>query len=106
MSISRMAAIAGLLLVSASSARADGAAVFQAQCAKCHGEHGKSDTAVSAMMKVPALAGDAKVAAMSDAQVTTAVKDNEKHPPTVKSLSDAEIGEAAAFAKTLAAAKK
>lgn len=105
MSIPRMAAIAGLLVVSASSARADGAATVQAQCAKCHGEHGKSDTAISAMMKVPPLAGDAKVAGMTDAQVAAVVKGNDKHPPTVKSLGDAEIAEASTYAKGLAAAK-
>ncbi len=105
MSISRMAALVVLLLFSASNAWADGAAVFQAQCSKCHGERGKSDTAISAMMKVPALAGDAKVAGMSDTEIAVVIKSNEKHPPTVKSLGDAEIAEAADFAKKLAAAK-
>jgi len=103
MSIPRVAAVAGLLLASASSARADGAAVFQAQCAKCHGEHGKSDTAISKMMKIPPLAGDARVAGMTDAQVSEAVKSNDKHPPTLTSLSPADIDAASTFAKALAA---
>lgn len=105
MPISRMSALAGLLLASASSARADGGAVFRARCAGCHGEHGTSDTAISATMKVPALSGDAKLAGMTDAQVTAAVKGNEKHPPTIKSMGDAELGEASAYAKTLATTK-
>ena len=52
--------IAALLLVASSAAvAADGAAVFKAQCAKCHGDTGNSDTTIGKAMKVPPLAGDA-----------------------------------------------
>jgi cytochrome c len=33
---------------------ADGATVYKAQCAKCHGDTGKSDTTMGKAMKVPA----------------------------------------------------
>ena len=51
------------------SLAADGAAIFKQHCASCHGETGKADTAAGKAMKVPALAGDAKVAGMADADI-------------------------------------
>ena len=48
---------------------ADGAALFKQNCASCHGATGQADTPASKALKVPALAGDAKVAGMSDADV-------------------------------------
>jgi mono/diheme cytochrome c family protein len=72
---------------------AEGAEVYKAQCAKCHGESGGADTPVAKTLKVPALKGDADV---------QKIKANEKHPPTVKSLSDADIEAAAGYAKELA----
>lgn len=95
---------ASWLLVSASLAgAADGAAVFQAQCAKCHGDTGKADTTIGKAMKVPPLAGDANVAKMSDADVAARIAGNDKHPPTVKALSADDIAAAAAYARQLAA---
>src|SRR5262250_1761333 len=91
-----------VLCVSASVASADGAAVFKAQCAKCHGDTGKADTTVGKAMKVPPLAGDANIQKMSEADVAARIKGNAKHPPTVKSLSDDDINAVAAFVKQLA----
>jgi len=95
-------AIALLLASKAPCLAADGAAVFGAQCAKCHGESGHSDTTMGKAMKVPALAGDANVQKMSDADVAARIKGNAKHPPTVKGLSEDDINAAAAYAKQLA----
>src|SRR6185369_10789472 len=53
---------AAVLLASGSATwAADGAAIFKAQCGKCHGDTGKADTSIGKAMKIPALAGDAKV---------------------------------------------
>lgn len=92
-----------LMLVAGSVAHAaDGAAVYKAQCSKCHGETGQSDTTIGKALKAPALAGDAKLKAMAEADVIAAVKGNAKHPPTVKSLGDDDLKAAAGFAKDLA----
>ena len=91
-----------LLVAGAECSAADGAAVYKEQCAKCHGDSGHSDTTMGKAMKVPALAGDANVQKMSDADVAQRIKGNAKHPPTVKGLSAEDIGAAATYAKTLA----
>lgn len=93
----------GVLLGGSSVACAEeGAEVYKAQCAKCHGESGGADTQVAKTLKVPPLKGDADVQKMSVADIVKEVKGNEKHPPTVKSLSDADIEAAARYAKELA----
>ncbi|MGH7789243.1 MAG: c-type cytochrome [Candidatus Binatia bacterium] len=94
--------VAMLVLVGSPAWAADGAAVFQAQCAKCHGDAGKSDTTIGKAMKVPPLAGDANVQKMSEADIVARIKGNAKHPAGVKSLSDADIGAVATFVKQLA----
>jgi mono/diheme cytochrome c family protein len=92
-----------LLLVTGSAAfAADGAAIFKAQCAKCHGETGKSDTSVGKAMKIPALAGDANVQKMSEADVVAKIKGNAKHPAPIKGLKDEDVNAVAAHVKTLA----
>lgn len=90
------------LVFDSAAGAADGAAVYTAQCAKCHGDTGTSDTTIGKAMKVPALAGDANIQKMSAADVAARIKDNAKHPPTVKSLSAGDIDAAAAYVKDLA----
>ncbi|MBY0278520.1 c-type cytochrome [Candidatus Binatia bacterium] len=95
---------AALVLAAAPVARAaDGAAVYKEQCAKCHGETGHADTTVAKTLKVAPLAGDAKVAGMTEAQVVERIKSNEKHPQKIRGLSDDDLAAAAGFAKQLAA---
>jgi mono/diheme cytochrome c family protein len=96
-----LSAVSLLLSVSAAAA-ADGAAIFKAQCAKCHGDSGKSDTAVGKAMKVPPLAGDAKVQQMSDADVVARISGNAKHPAGVKGLSPDDLNAVAGYVKQLA----
>jgi mono/diheme cytochrome c family protein len=83
----------------------DGAAVYKAQCAKCHGETGESDTSVGKALKVPAFKGDAKVAGMSVDDIVKAAKGNAKHQSFITKLTDDQIGAAAGFAKQLAGGK-
>ena len=87
------------------SAAEDGAAVFKAQCAKCHGETGESDTAPGKALKVPMLKGDAKVGGMSVDDIVKAVKANEKHKSFISKLSDEQITAAAGHAKQIAGGK-
>ena len=70
----------------------------------CHGETGKADSPAAKSMKAPALAGDAKVAGMSDADLIAKIKENPKHA-ALKSLSDADLTAAAGYAKSLASGK-
>jgi len=101
-----LAASAAIVLAAGVPAwAADGAAIFRTQCAKCHGETGKADTPVSKALKVPALAGDARISGKSVDEIVAMMKANPKHPPTVKSMSDADLEAAAGHAKQLAAGK-
>jgi len=94
-----------LLIAGTGAWAADGAALFKGQCAKCHGNDGKADTPAGKAMKVPALAGDANVAKMSDADVEAKIKNNPKHASFAKSLTDDDLKAAAAYVKQLAAGK-
>jgi mono/diheme cytochrome c family protein len=94
-----LAACIGMGAVSVARA-ADGAAVYKANCAKCHGDTGKADTAAAKAMKVPALAGDAKIAGMSDADLAKAITENKKHAG-LKAVSADDIAAAAKYVKTL-----
>jgi len=96
---------AALLLLATTTWAADGTAVYKANCAKCHGDTGQADSPVAKAMKVPALAGDAKVAGMADADVAGNIKANQKHAAFIKSLSDDDVTAVAAYVKTLAAKK-
>ena len=87
--------VALLLTTVSVAAAADGAALYKAQCAKCHGDTGNADTTV-------AIVGDANIQKMSDADVAARIKGNAKHPPTVKSLSDDDVNAVAAYVKQLA----
>jgi mono/diheme cytochrome c family protein len=93
------------LSVASISLAADGAALFKQNCASCHGATGQADTPAGKSLKVPALAGDAKVAGMSDADITAAIKANAKHAAALKKMNDADIAAVAAYVKGLAAAK-
>jgi cytochrome c553 len=98
-----MVSVAVLLLLAGSSAwAADGAEIYKSQCAKCHGESGKADTPVAQALKVPPLAGDADVRKMTLDEVVAKIKENPKHPPVVKSMSEADLAAAAGHAKELA----
>jgi mono/diheme cytochrome c family protein len=98
-----MMAAAVLLAVGSTAGAAD--EVYKQACAKCHGETGAADTAAGKALKTPSLVGDANVQKMSAEEVAAKIKENPKHPPTVKSLSDADISAAAATAKQFAGAK-
>jgi mono/diheme cytochrome c family protein len=91
-----------LLITGSAAAAADGAALYKAQCAKCHGDTGHADTTIGKAMKVPPLVGDANIQKMSASDVAARIKGNAKHPPTVKSLSDDDMNALAAYVKELA----
>lgn len=94
-----------LLLAGSAPSWADGAQLFKEKCAKCHGDAGKSDTAMAKKMKIPAIAGNAKIAAMSDADLAKEILAAKKHPQGVKSLSEADAAAVAPYVKGLASGK-
>jgi cytochrome c len=101
----RMRAVAttiGLVLIPLPAA-ADGAAVWKAQCAKCHGETGAADTPAGKALNAPPLPGNDKVAGMTIADVVAAIKASKKHAGL--KLADADLDAAAGYAKELAAKK-
>jgi cytochrome c6 len=94
-----------VLVGGVSTTPANAADVFKEKCALCHGETGHADTSAGKAMKVPALAGDAKVAGMSEADLIAAIKGNPKHASMLKKVNDDELKAAAARVKELAATK-
>jgi len=84
---------------------ADGATVYGANCAKCHGDTGHADTPLSKALKVPALAGDAKVAAAAPDDLVKLIKENPKHAAFIGKLSADDLSAAAGHVKQLAAGK-
>jgi mono/diheme cytochrome c family protein len=98
-----MAAAVALVVGTGAAFAADGAVVYKGQCAKCHGDTGKADTPTAKALKVRAIAGDAKVAGMSDADLIAQIKGNKKHAGL--KLSDADLAAAATYVKQLASGK-
>src|ERR1044072_8658356 len=94
-------ALGASLVIPPWAAAEDGAAVFKAQCAKCHGGTGEADTPAAKTLKVPKLKGDAKVAGMSLDDIVKSVKENQKHKSFIAKVTDDQIKAAAEHAKQL-----
>ena len=95
------------LLLSATgvSLAADGPTLYKQNCASCHGATGQADTPASKALKVPPLAGDAKIAGLSEADVGAKIRSNPKHASVLKKLSDADVQALAVYVKGLAASQ-
>ena len=83
------------------AADADGAALYKAKCAMCHGPDGAGQTATGKSMKVRDLRS-ADVQKQTEKEMTTIVTDGKAKMPAYKGkLSDAEIAAVVKFIKTL-----
>lgn len=90
--------------VSAASA-ADGAGIFAAHCVSCHGATGHADTPASKALKVPALAGDTKVAAAGQDDVVALIKASPKHTTVLGKLGPDDVTAVAGYVKQMAGGK-
>ena len=89
------------LLLSASAFAADGAAVYKAKCASCHGADGAGQTAIGKKMSLRDL-GSADVQKQTDAELYAWTADGKGKMPAYKGkLSEAEIKALVGFMRTL-----
>jgi mono/diheme cytochrome c family protein len=85
-----------ILIPNLSWAADDGAALFKAKCAMCHG----ADAAGKPAMKAPSLISD-EAKKLSDADLTKAVAEKAKHPAGVKGLAANDVKAVVAYIRTL-----
>lgn len=94
-------AIIAVLIAPLAAYAADGAAVYKAKCASCHGPDGKGETSIGKSMKLRSLAS-AEVQKTSDADLTKVISDGKGKMPAYKGkLSADEIKALVAFIRTL-----
>ena len=95
--------VLGLPPLSSPAASADdGAVLYDANCAKCHGADGRGDTPVGRAMKAASLA-DPKWAAEDSAEaVVSAFRANPKHKAVASKVSDDDLRAIAVHLRKLA----
>jgi mono/diheme cytochrome c family protein len=79
-------AVALFILIPSLSWAADGAALYKAKCAMCHGPDGAGKPAA----KIPSLVS-AEVKAKSDADLIKVVQTNPKHAALAKTLNEDQL---------------
>jgi mono/diheme cytochrome c family protein len=93
------------LAAGAAAAEPDGAAVFKAKCASCHGPDGKGETPVGKALKVQSLLDPRWAADDAPAAIAKAVREGVPGMPAMASkLSAAEIEAVAKATQDLARA--
>src|ERR1044071_4943352 len=94
-------AIMAMMLAPLAAIAADGAAVYKAKCASCHGPDGKGETSIGQSMKPKSLAS-AQGEKTSDADLTKTISDGKGKMPAYKAkLSPDEIKALVAYIRTL-----
>ena len=89
-------AVALFILIPNLSWADDGAALYKAKCAMCHG----ADAAGKPAAKIPSLISD-EAKKKSDADLAKAVTGTAKHPPAVKSLAAGDVKAIVAYIRSL-----
>jgi len=89
-------AVALFILIPNLSWAEDGAAVYKAKCAMCHGP----DAAGKPAMKAPSLISD-EAKKKSDADLTKAIAETAKHTPAVKSLAAGDVKVVISYIRSL-----
>ena len=94
-------AIVAMVLAPLAAFAADGAAVYKAKCASCHGPDGKGETSIGKSMKLRGL-GSADIQKITDADLTKVISDGKGKMPAYKGkLSAEEIKALIAYIRTL-----
>ena len=89
------------MALAGSAYAADGAAIFKAKCAMCHGADGSASTGMGKSMGLKPL-GSPEVQKMSGADMTTFVANGKGKMPAFKGkLSDDEISAVVKYVHTL-----
>jgi len=89
-------AVALFVLIPSLSWAEDGAALYKAKCAMCHG----ADAAGKPAMKAPSLIAP-EVKAKSDADLTKAIAETAKHPAGVKGVAADDAKAIVTYLRTL-----
>lgn len=90
------------LAIPLSALAADGAAIYKAKCASCHGADGNGQTAIGKSMKLRDL-GSPEVQKQSDKELYTWTADGKGKMPAYKTkLSEEEINALVAHMRTFA----
>jgi len=85
-----------ILIPNLSWAADDGASIYKAKCAACHG----ADAAGKPAAKIPSLISD-EAKKTSDDGVAKAITDTAKHPATVKSLPPDQVKMVVSYIRSL-----
>jgi len=85
-----------VLIPNLSWAADDGASLYKAKCAACHG----ADAAGKPAAKIPSLVSD-EIKKMSDDDLAKAVAEKAKHPSMVKSLTPDQINMTVSYIRSL-----
>ncbi|MFZ0798269.1 MAG: cytochrome c [Terriglobales bacterium] len=89
-------AVALFILIPNLSWAEDGAALYKAKCAMCHGPDATGKPAA----KIPSLVSD-DVKKKTDADLTKAVAETAKHPAPVKGLAADDVKAVVAYVRSL-----
>lgn len=93
--------VACVALASTGFAAADGAAIFKAKCAMCHGADGSASSGMGKSMGLKSL-GSPEVQTMSDADMAALIANGKgKMPASKGKLTDEEISAVVKYVKTL-----
>ncbi|HEV2721476.1 MAG TPA: cytochrome c [Thermoanaerobaculia bacterium] len=91
------------LVLAAPAIAADGAAIYKAKCATCHGPDGSGETAVGKSMKLRDLRS-AEVQKQTDVELTKIIAGGKgKMPPFGKQLSTGDVEALIAYIRTIKA---
>ncbi len=96
-----LACVGMFLLTATVRAQGDGATVFKAKCAVCHGADGKGDTSMGKALKIQDLSSS-EVQGQTDAQLTGVITDGKGKMPAYKGkVTDDQIKQLVAYIRTL-----
>jgi len=97
-----LAVVAGSFLLVAPAFAQNGASLFKARCAGCHGADGAGNTSIGKSMHMRSLASP-EVQKMSDKELTAMITDGKGAMPSYKDkLSEAQIKDLVGYIRKLA----